>query len=191
MTVLRTMRRSANQSWSKELLACPFTAPQGEHRRESLRLQGPAGPVPVQLSAVEYWPGTTWVKSAMKLTGYSARVTADRPVFAEVSLRYICEGGGVLTLTARLAAGDAQVLWDTHSTANNAEDGRQIIVNQGLGALSLPRTGKFVNSKWGKLNEKKDIPLDQEPAGAIVFLQPWTDWWDGCTSAIWTLKAEG
>ena len=278
------LREYLNQPWTKELVTYPFTAPAGECRRESVRLQGPRGPVPVQLSSLEYWPGTSWVKSARasfladlspratdtyalrygpaaegtkvtdmdlqvvpqgevvelatgqfavrlllgekayprpaeaggvpgpvvalrapdgtwfggsrlygktKVTGYSARVTEQGPVLAEVAMRYTYEGGSVLTLTARLAAGDSQLLWDTHSSADKAEDGWEITLNRGLGALALAWTGKFVNNKWGKLNEKRDITLDQEPAGTVVSLEPWADWWDGCTGTTWTLKAEG
>ncbi|MHB9023008.1 MAG: hypothetical protein ACYC7E_02375 [Armatimonadota bacterium] len=277
------LRDFLNQQWTNELLTYQFTAKRGECRVGSVTLVGPKGVVPVQLSQVEYWPKSDWVKSARvtfladlsplgndtyvlrygvatpnvirsaptginrgngvvelcnekfairlllgekkylqpvvssevpgpiitlrapdgawyggsrlygttKITGYSATITESGPVVSVVTIRYNYEGGAVLTLTARLAAGDSQVLWDTHSSADLADDGWQIILNRGLGAMSLPWTGKFVNNKWGKLNEKKEIPLDAEPAGVLVSLQPWADWWDGCTSTVWTFKAAG
>jgi len=36
----------------------------GECRADSVALAGPQGPLPVQLSQIESWPGTEWVKSA-------------------------------------------------------------------------------------------------------------------------------
>ncbi|MHB9133014.1 MAG: hypothetical protein ACYDBB_18255 [Armatimonadota bacterium] len=151
-----------------------------------------AGEVPGPVFMFSGLPGTWYGGSRLygktKITGYSATIAENGPVFSAVTIKYTYEGGAVLTVTARLVAGDSQVLWDTHSTADNAGDGWQIIVNKGLGAINLPWVGKFVNNKWGKLYEKKDIPLDKEPEGAIVSLQPWADWWDGCTSTTWTFK---
>jgi hypothetical protein len=53
-----------NQRWNQELLTYPFEFKQRECHPDSVRLIGPQGPVPVQLSQVECWPGTKWVKSA-------------------------------------------------------------------------------------------------------------------------------
>lgn len=53
-----------NHRWAHELVTYPFTAEQGACVAESLRLTGPNGPLPVQLSGVEYWPNSRFVKSA-------------------------------------------------------------------------------------------------------------------------------
>jgi len=53
-----------NRQWTNELLSYPFEAPQGTCHVDSVSLRGPDGPVPVQLSDVEYWPGSRTVKSA-------------------------------------------------------------------------------------------------------------------------------
>ncbi len=58
------LREYLNQSWSNELLTYPFSAPPGACQVDSVTLTGPRGPVPVQLSEVELWPGTETVKSA-------------------------------------------------------------------------------------------------------------------------------
>ncbi len=58
------LRESLGLSWSHELVQYPITAKQGECRVDAISLQGPAGEVPVQLSQVTCWPGTTWVQSA-------------------------------------------------------------------------------------------------------------------------------
>ncbi|HOF88387.1 MAG TPA: hypothetical protein PLZ36_09835, partial [Armatimonadota bacterium] len=52
-----------NQQYGAELVSYPFTAAQGQCLPDSLQLAGPNGAVPVQLSAIELWPKTNWVKS--------------------------------------------------------------------------------------------------------------------------------
>lgn len=51
------------KSWRQEVVSYEFAAKTGECVANSLQLQGPQGPVPVQLSEVELWPGTQFVKS--------------------------------------------------------------------------------------------------------------------------------
>ncbi len=58
------VRELLNQSYANEWVSYPFTAPQGACLADSVQLTGPRGPVAVQLSAVEFWPGTRSVKSA-------------------------------------------------------------------------------------------------------------------------------
>ena len=53
-----------NARWAHELVTYPFTAEQGACVAESVRLSGPAGEVPVQLSNIETWPNSQFVKSA-------------------------------------------------------------------------------------------------------------------------------
>ena len=53
-----------NHRWTHELVTYPFTAEQGACVAESLRLSGPNGPLPAQLSEMANWPGTHFVKSA-------------------------------------------------------------------------------------------------------------------------------
>ncbi|MHB9026507.1 MAG: hypothetical protein ACYC7E_20420 [Armatimonadota bacterium] len=59
-----TLRDYLNVQWTSELVTYPFEAPQGACTADSVTLAGPKGPLPVQLIHVEYWPGTTFVKSA-------------------------------------------------------------------------------------------------------------------------------
>ncbi len=58
------LRDYLSQQWTRELLAYPFSAPEGACHVNSVTLTGPQGPVPVQLTEVEYWPGTQMVKTA-------------------------------------------------------------------------------------------------------------------------------
>ncbi len=57
------LREYLGESWSQELLTYAFNAPEGECDASSITLTGPRGAMPVQLSEIEYWPGTQWVKS--------------------------------------------------------------------------------------------------------------------------------
>ena len=58
------LRDYLNQQWTNELLSYPFSAAEGACDARSVTLTGPRGPVPVQLSEVELWPGTQSVKTA-------------------------------------------------------------------------------------------------------------------------------
>jgi hypothetical protein len=58
------LRDYINQAWTQELVTYSFSAKEGECRVDSVVLAGPNGPIPVQLSAVEYWPKSQYVKSA-------------------------------------------------------------------------------------------------------------------------------
>ena len=58
------LRDYIKQEWKDELLTYPFSTPKGACHPDSVALTGPRGPVPAQLSQIELWPGTHWVKSA-------------------------------------------------------------------------------------------------------------------------------
>ena len=53
-----------NRGWTNEWVTYPFSAKNGDCAMGSVRLTGPAGSQSVQLSGVEYWPGTAFVKTA-------------------------------------------------------------------------------------------------------------------------------
>jgi len=58
------LRDYIKQEWKNELVTFPFSAPKGECHPDSVTMVGPRGAVPVQLSEIECWPETDWVKSA-------------------------------------------------------------------------------------------------------------------------------
>lgn len=58
------LRDYLKQQWTNELVTVPFSAKNGSCHEESVELNDPTGPLPVQLSEVKHWPGTKWVKSA-------------------------------------------------------------------------------------------------------------------------------
>ncbi|HEY3415833.1 MAG TPA: hypothetical protein VGM23_03020, partial [Armatimonadota bacterium] len=57
------LRDYLKEQWTNELLTYPFSATKGACDARSVTITGPRSAVPVQLSEVEYWPGTPWVKS--------------------------------------------------------------------------------------------------------------------------------
>ena len=58
------LKEYLGQTWERQLLTYPFAAAQGTCEVSSLRLTGPNGPQPVQLSEVELWPDGKTVKAA-------------------------------------------------------------------------------------------------------------------------------
>jgi hypothetical protein len=58
------VREQLNQTYTCELVSYPFEAPKGTCVAESVQVVGPRGPVAAQLSAIEYWPKSKFVKTA-------------------------------------------------------------------------------------------------------------------------------
>ena len=58
------LRDHVKQEWKNELLTYAFSATKGTCHPDSVTLAGPRGAAAVQLSQIERWPGTCWVKSA-------------------------------------------------------------------------------------------------------------------------------
>jgi len=282
------LREHLDQQWKRELVSYPFEAEKGVCREDSLTLRGPRGMLAAQLSDVQYWPGTRWMRSARvwfivdlaplaedryvlrydgepvqetdlrvsatddtvdllttkfgarfllgecrygepadgasvpgpvqslrladgtwfggsrlygkrRIVRYDARLTAQGPVFAEVQFRYEYEDGMVLSLVARLAAGDSQVHWDTHVSAHAPEDGWRLLLTPGLDSLQFVYVPEFGNNRWGKheyINGKwvadpVDVAFADEPPGTLTWLVPWNDWWEGQTKTRIVLKAAG
>jgi len=74
--------------WTRELVTFDFTADEGQCHRDSVRLEGPKGPVACQLSNVECWPGSnTFVKSA-KLSFIADLAPLARDVY---TIRYAAQ----------------------------------------------------------------------------------------------------
>jgi len=73
------LRDHIDQKWKNELVTYPFSAPEGACHPDSVALTGPRGAVPVQLSQIELWPGTQWVKSArLSFIADLARLARDK-----------------------------------------------------------------------------------------------------------------
>jgi len=58
------LRDHIERQWKNELVTYPFEAEKGQCHPDSIRLVGPKGPVPVQVTDVVRWAGSTSVKSA-------------------------------------------------------------------------------------------------------------------------------
>jgi len=58
------LRDHIKQQWKNELVTYPFEAEKGQCHPDSIRLLGPKGPVPVQVTDVVRWPRSVTVKSA-------------------------------------------------------------------------------------------------------------------------------
>jgi len=58
------LRDYIKQQWKNELVTYPFEAEKGQCHPDSIRLVGPKGPVPVQVTDIVRWPGSSSVKSA-------------------------------------------------------------------------------------------------------------------------------
>ena len=59
-----TVKEQLNRAYGRELVTYPFAAKTGECVAASLQVKGPGGPAPAQLTAVELYPNTQFVKAA-------------------------------------------------------------------------------------------------------------------------------
>jgi len=57
------LKEHLNRLWRGQMVTYPFEAPKGQCVPESLRLSGPGGPLPIQLSDAHLWPNSPSVKS--------------------------------------------------------------------------------------------------------------------------------
>ncbi len=63
-TMQITLKEHLNRAWAHEVLSYPVTFPQAACVPASVRLSGPAGPLPVQLYDVDFWPDSAFVRTA-------------------------------------------------------------------------------------------------------------------------------
>ncbi|MHB9134493.1 MAG: hypothetical protein ACYDBB_25760 [Armatimonadota bacterium] len=87
------LKEYLNQRYVNELVSYPFAADQGQCTAKSVQLAGPKGPQAAQLSEIEYWPNTQFVKSAR----ISFIVDALEPLTTNTYT--VVNGGKALTLT--------------------------------------------------------------------------------------------
>lgn len=147
----------------------------------------------------ERWFGSSAMYGEDKITSYSARLTAEGPVFARVEFRYTYEDGNVLELTAQLAAGDNAVYWDMHVRQDRPENGWRIVLDEGLPALLFPVRIEFFSKREcvsGGARAVHDLcvlPLTGHKPGLITQLTPWEDWWNDYTQTrirIWAPEVQ-
>ncbi|MCF7855394.1 MAG: hypothetical protein K9N51_11400 [Candidatus Pacebacteria bacterium] len=188
----------------------------GEYRYEKPRA---AGDVPAPVKELRLADGTWFGGSELygpaKITGMSAEVTAEGPVFAEIKFTYEYEGDNRLNLTARLAAGDNTLFWDADVAKHMPDSGWRMILDKGLPEILFPV--KIENHSFRQcvldgerhpfryhqpirdlkvysLNEEEPGLFKNEPAqygigepGLIYKLTPWNDWWSDYTGTRFEL----
>jgi hypothetical protein len=274
-----------NRQWTNELLSYPFAAPEGDCHVDSVRLLGPDGPLPVQLSDVEYWPNAPMVKSATLwlvadlaplttdvytvrygaapteaagvrgdlavaataeqvemttsrfgarlrlggetydqaraaravpgpvvalrladrtwfggsrlvgptgLTGWSAQLVAEGPVFAQVDYSYRYEDGNTVELMACLYEGAAGLYCEAQVPEDRPEDGVDIVLSEGLPPLTLVVQREAYADRPQMQDAPKrgwvEIPVAAYGEELVTNLSPWADWWNTWTQTSVRLR---
>ncbi|MFH1265551.1 MAG: hypothetical protein ABIK89_07460, partial [Planctomycetota bacterium] len=143
------------------------------------------GPVAALRLADGTWFGASRLFGDTKLTGWSAQLAAEGPVFGEVQYTYQYEDGNTVTLNARLYAGAAGLDWETFAPEDRPEDGVQIVLSEGLPALTLVVQREAYEDRpeiegipWGTWVE---IPLASYDEELVTNVSPWADWWSTWT----------
>ncbi|MHB9025178.1 MAG: hypothetical protein ACYC7E_13565 [Armatimonadota bacterium] len=175
------------------LLRGEASYPQG---MDSARVPGP-------VAGMQQADGTSFGGSALygarKIIGYDARITEKGPVLCEVVIRYTYADDTNLRLTARLNAGDAQVVWSMECDGDQARDGWRLYLTPGLAPLHFTAIPEFQENRWGKheiiggrwVADPVDVDLTIEPAGFLVNLVPWDGWWDEQNKRSFTFSVPG
>jgi hypothetical protein len=121
---------------------------------------------------------------------------AEGPVFAEFSWNYKYQNGNEFSLKAIVGSRDSAIYWDmtcfgTSSLGTISNDGWRLFIDN---SLSLPIEFEYNNdrdlSAYGP-NQKKIFPLSEEPAGKIVSLTPWAQWFDYKNEVLVVLTETG
>lgn len=155
------------------------------------------GPIVSMRLADGTWCGGSRLYGKRKVAAYSSSLSARGPVFAQVELCYRYEDGNRLTLSAQLAAGDSQMLWRMDCDGHAPEDGWHLLVTPGLDRLEFVYVPEFGSNRWGKheyiggrwVADPVDVAFEDEPPGTLMWLVPWSDWWEGQTKTRIVLKA--
>jgi len=161
---------------------------------EAVPAEAVPGPLMAMRTADGTWFGDSRLYGPTRITGYSARLTAEGPIFGEVTFRYAYAGGNTLELKARLAAGDNALLWDADVKEEAPEDGIRMILSRGLAPLTFRLQMEFFTkrdcflSRGAKVGDWAELPLAKHPPGLITNLTPWGDWWDDYTQTTILLK---
>lgn len=132
------------------------------------------GPVASLRLADGTWFGDSRLYGDKRVTGFRAELVQPGPIVAEARFRYEYEDGTILSLRARLAAGDSRVGWSMDVSPRDravavrqvsepweAEDplsprdessknGWRLALGTGEGALSFEVTPEFGANRWGR-----------------------------------------
>ncbi|MHB9024393.1 MAG: hypothetical protein ACYC7E_09490 [Armatimonadota bacterium] len=168
------------------------------------------GPVATMRLADGTWYGGSEMYGPGKLTGYSAKLTDNGPVFARVAIRYTYENGNTMDMRLQIAAGDNTMRCETQVKQDQSADGVHLVLSRGLPQLVFQVQDErrydrpcFPSKKPGGWEE---IPLkdyvgtkarniwtrETQPGYEIVTsLTPWEDWFGTWTQRTIRLKLAG
>ncbi|HEY3418151.1 MAG TPA: hypothetical protein VGM23_14835, partial [Armatimonadota bacterium] len=185
----------------------------------------PASEVPGPLAGMRLadgaWCGGSRLYGPMKVAAFSAQLTGEGPIFGEVTLRYKYEDGTTMELSAALAAGDTQALWEMWVMPPWSKDntgqllapgfnegaqavpqsetkyGWQLLLTPGLDPLQFIFIPEFGEKLWSEMKydgwwhaDPLPVSIDKEKPGPVMYLVPWSDWWDGRTKTSLTFKTD-
>ena len=152
------------------------------------------GPIESMRLANGTWFGGSHLYGKTKIERYWARLTAEGPVYAEVTCRYVYADGNAFTLVAQVAAGDSAVWCDLNVEKDRPTDGCRIILSKGLPPLVHPFRYEFDNftrrtpgARVGVIAQRR---LDEYRKELVTTLTPWNDWWNSFSQTNVRFKIE-
>ena len=100
------------------------------------------GPISGLRLANGVWDGGSQLYGEELIKGYSARLVASGPVFAQVEFKYVMEDDSTVVLKAQLFDGDAAVRWSMDSRCDRPETGMEFLLAKmpALKEVSYPRS---------------------------------------------------
>ncbi|MFQ5809512.1 MAG: hypothetical protein ACE5JM_07830, partial [Armatimonadota bacterium] len=126
------------------------------------------------------------------LTGWSAQLVAQGPVFAQAEYSYLYEDGNTVELTARLYEGAAGLYCQSRVSEDRPEDGVDIVLSEGLPPLTLVLQREAYADRPQMQGARKrawvEIPLAAYGEELVTNLSPWADWWSTWTQTSVRLR---
>jgi len=145
------LRDYIKQEWKNELVTYPFKAEKGQCHPDSIRLLGPKGPMPVQLSNVSYWQDTPWVKAA--------------------SISFVTDLAANATHTYTLAYGTTPTKREPVASDLQVKEDREVV------EILTGKTG--IRMLLGEMTYDKPIPASKVPGPVVTIRLADGTWFGG------------
>ncbi|HJN14813.1 MAG TPA: hypothetical protein QGH10_04955, partial [Armatimonadota bacterium] len=140
------------------------------------------------------WIGASSLYGGRAVVAYEAELVDAGPVFATARVVYTFADGETLAVRAKVVAGQEVVFLESESNTHAPEGGWRLNLSRGYPSPVLSVRAEHDRNKWGLSGgaEMGDIghgELAKEPPGAVYWLTPWEDWWDGMTRTVFSLRS--
>lgn len=155
----------------------------------------PAAAVPAPILAVRgpagKWLGRGWLESPLPVTGYTAQLTHDGPIFKRARMEYAFAGGRyVCTVTLRTGEDVVHVRdeFDLGDPAKERDSNFCFSLKDGLAPDTVRWYGRYYDKRFNvrniqpNTNKEAEFPVDYAAPGRLLRLHGLFVWWPEAAS---------